>query len=114
MSLRGQLVGAARLAPFPERQAVPGIDRAQRGTSDVGEHEAATRCSRACWATCSAAICPLAPRADRIGRFQPAASANIRSAPAAQAGKAQISRAARREKRARRVGDTCRCSMSAS
>ena len=39
MSLWRQLVGAARLAPFPERQAVAGIDRAQRGTSDVAEHE---------------------------------------------------------------------------
>jgi hypothetical protein len=36
-------------------------------------------------------MCPPAPPAKRIARFQPAASANIRSTLAAQAGKAQIS-----------------------
>jgi hypothetical protein len=35
----GELAGAARLAPFAERQGIPGIDSAERGASDVGEHK---------------------------------------------------------------------------
>ena len=91
MSVRRQLVGAARLAPFPERQAVAGIDRAQRGTSDVGEHEPGHLVRAGLLGNLQRRHVPASPRANRIARFQPAASANIRSAPAAQAGKAQNS-----------------------
>jgi hypothetical protein len=37
--VRRELVDAARLAAFAERQGIPGIDRAERGAADVGEHK---------------------------------------------------------------------------
>jgi hypothetical protein len=91
MSLRRQLVGEARLAPFPERQAVAGIDRAKRGTSDLGEYEPGDPVLAGLLGNLQRRHVPASPAGKRIGRFQPAASANIRSAPAAHAGKVQIS-----------------------
>jgi len=91
ISVRRQLVGTVRLAPFPERQSAAASIARCDGRPMWANTRRATPCARACSATCSAAMCPPAPRANRIGRFQPAASANIRSAPAAQSGKAQIS-----------------------
>jgi tRNA-splicing ligase RtcB len=47
-----------------------------------------TPCRRAACATRRTQECPPTPPAKRIGRFQPAASANIRSAPATNYGRA--------------------------
>jgi hypothetical protein len=85
-------VGAAGLAPFAERQVVPGVDRAQRRAPDVREHQPLDPVLAGLPGDIQRRhVSPGAPRAKRIGRFQPAASANIRSAPAAQAGNCQNS-----------------------
>jgi hypothetical protein len=91
MILAGDRVGSG--CHMHEHVQVRSVDAASwRGQSSARrELVGATWCSRACSAICSADMCPPAPPAKQIGRFRPAASANIRSTPAAQAGKAQIS-----------------------
>jgi hypothetical protein len=89
--VRRELVDAARLAAFAERQGIPGIDRAERAAADVGEHKLADPVLAGLLSNLRRCHVPASPPAKRIARFLPAASANIQSAPAAQAGKAQIS-----------------------
>ena len=78
-------------AELTERRPLAGVDRADRGPADVCEDQATDAVDPCEMGDLQRRGMPPTPPAKRIGLVQPAASANMRSHPAAQRGNVQNS-----------------------